>query len=352
MKKTIIISIIVIIIALIVYRLVSVYSSNEVKKETQASQTDVAVNIAIAKIMPYEKTLNLVGTLSTDKELNISAETQGKITYLNCEVGQYKQQGSVIATIDDKLKVLAVESAKINLDKTNKDLARIKTLFEGGTSTEQELDNAKTTYEAAVNSLEQAEKQLTYTKILAPINGTITEKKCEIGAYVNAGSAIGYIVNISKLKVKINVSESSVYLLKIGDNTEITSDVYPGVIFSGNISYISPTGDVSHNYPVEVELDNSGKHPLKAGTFVNVKIDIPSSGNKLFIPRETLQGSIKDAQIYVAENNIAKLKKIVIGSQNNDYLEVLSGLNEGEQVITSGQVNLSDNKPIKIINNK
>jgi membrane fusion protein, multidrug efflux system len=351
MKKTIIISIIVIIIALIVYRLVSVYSSNSTKKETVAAQTDVAVNVSTAKMMPSEKTLNLVGTLSTDKELNISAETQGKITYLNCEVGQNKQKGSVIATIDDKLKILAVESAKINLNKAKKDIERIKILFEGGTSTEQELDNAKTNYETAVNSLEQAEKQLTYTKILAPINGIITQKLSEVGAYVSSGSAIGYIVNISKLKVKINVSESSVYLLNVGDNTDITTDVYSGITFSGKISYISPTGDESHNYPVEVEIDNSSKHPLKAGTFVNIKIDIPSSGNKLFIPREALQGSVKDAQIYVAENNIAKLKKIVIGSQNNDYLEVLSGLNEGEQVITSGQVNLSDNKPIKIINN-
>jgi RND family efflux transporter MFP subunit len=351
MKKTIIISILLIIIAFIVYRLISVYSSNSVKKEAQVTQTDVAVNVSTVKMMSSEKTLNLVGTLNTDKELNISAETQGKITYLNCEVGQYKKQGSVIATIDDKLKVLAVESAKINLNKAKKDLERIKILFDGGTSTEQELDNAKTNYEVAVNSLEQAEKQLTYTKILAPINGIITQKLSEVGAYLNSGSAIGYIVNISKLKVKINVSESSVYLLKIGNYVEITSDVYAGITFNGKISYIGPKGDESHNYPVEVEIENNSKYPLKAGTFVNVNIVISSSGNKLFIPREALQGSIKDAQIYVAENNIAKLKKIVIGSQNNDYLEVLSGLNEGEQVITSGQVNLSDNKPIKIINN-
>lgn len=351
MKKTIIISIIVIIIAIIVYRLVSIYSSNSSKNETFATQTDVAVNVSSAKMMSSDRTLNLVGILNTYKELNISAETQGKITYLNCEVGQYKQQGSVIATIDDKLKVLAVESSKINLNKAKKDLERIKILFDGGTSTEQELDNAKTNYETAVNSLEQAEKQLTYTKILAPISGTIIEKKCEVGAYVNAGSAIGYIVNISKLKVKINVSESSIYLLKIGDNTEITSEVYTGVTFPGNISYIGPKGDESHNYPVEIEIENSSRYPLKAGTFVNVKIEIPSSGNKLFIPREALQGSVKDAQIYVVENNIAKLRKIIIGSQNNDYIEVLSGLSEGEQVIISGQVNLSDNKPIKIINN-
>jgi len=71
----------------------------------------------------------------------------------------------------------------------------------------------------------------------------------------------------------------------------------------------------------------------------------------LFIPSEALQGSIKDAMVDVAENGKAKLKKIVVGMQNNDELEVLSGLSEGEHVITNGQVNLTDDKPVKIINN-
>jgi RND family efflux transporter MFP subunit len=322
------------------------------QKENQSVQTEIAVSVAEVKMMSSEKSFNLVGILSTDKELNISAETQGKITSLYCEIGQYKQKGSLIATIDDRLKALAVESAKINLDKAKKDLERIKILYAGGTSTEQELDNSITSYDMAQNQLDQAEKQLSYTKVLAPISGTITKKLSEEGTYLNTGTAIAYIVNISKLKVKINVSETVVYLLKLGDKTSITTDIYPGEIFTGKISYISPSGDDSHNYPVEVEIGNNASHPLKAGTFVNVLIDIPSLGNKLFIPREALQGSVKDAEVYIAENGVAKLKRIVIGTQNNEYLEVLSGLNEGEQVIINGQINLTDNKPIKIINNK
>ncbi len=110
-------------------------------------------------------------------------------------------------------------------------------------------------------------------------------------------------------------------------------------------------GDDSHNYPVEVEIVNSAKNPLKGGTFVNVEVTVGSGSEGLFIPREALQGSIKDAKVYVSENGKAILKDVVIGRESNEFLEVSSGLNQGEKVIVSGQVNLTNNKPIKIITN-
>jgi membrane fusion protein, multidrug efflux system len=350
MKKIIIISVALILVVLAVLRLKATHDKNSSQKGAQLSLNVVSVNTAIVKRISNEGSLSLVGTLSTDKEISIAAEAQGRIISLNCETGQYKEKGSVIAQIDDKMKQLTLQSAKITLDKAKKDFARTESLYKGGTSSEQELDNARTTYENAKNQVEQAEKQLAYTKVLAPISGIITVKSAEAGSYVNIGSPVVQLVNVSKLKVKINVSETVAYSLKKGDMTNITADVFPGATFSGRISYVSPSGDASHNYPVEVEISNNTKHPLKAGTFVNVKIDLPSSGMGLYIPRQSLLGSITNASVYVAENGIAKLRKITVGSQNNEYLEVISGLNENETVVTSGQINLTEGKPIKIIN--
>ena len=70
----------------------------------------------------------------------------------------------------------------------------------------------------------------------------------------------------------------------------------------------------------------------------------------MYIPRESLLGSITDAEVYVAENNKAILKKIVVGNGNDKYIKVISGLNEGDKVIINGQINLSENKAIKIVN--
>ena len=85
-------------------------------------------------------------------------------------------------------------------------------------------------------------------------------------------------------------------------------------------------------------------------TFANVIIKLPVGAEELYIPRESLLGSITDAEVYVAENNKAILKKIVVGNGNDKYIKVISGLNEGDKVIINGQINLSENKAIKIVN--
>jgi len=350
MKRTIIIIVIVALVILAFFRLKATHDKINLQKESLVNVNYVSVNVADVKRMAADRTLSLVGTLATDNQLNIAAETEGKLVSFNCETGQSKEKGAVIGVIDDKIKKLAVQSAKINADKAQKDLNRIEKLYKGGTSSEQELDNARTAYDNAKNQLEQAEKQLAYTKILAPISGVITQKLVEEGAYINKGNPVAYIVNISKLKVQLNVSESNVYYLKTGQGVKITTDVYPGVEFDGKISFISPKGDASHNYPVEVEIKNNSRHQLKAGTFVNVLIQVSGASNELYIPREALLGSVQDASVYVAQNDKVVIRKIVVGRQTNESLEVKSGLSEGEKVVTNGQVNLSDNKQIKIIN--
>ena len=229
-------------------------------------------------------------------------------------------------------------------------MERNKNLFNGGSLNEQQLDDAQNTYNDAVIQLEQAEKELANATIKSPISGVITKKQVEEGEYINIGSPIVTIVDISKLKIKLNVSEANIYQLKLNDKATITTDVYPGVVFEGNISFISSQGDDSHNYPVEIVISNNSKYPLKSGTFANVMIKLPMAVEALYIPRESLLGSITEASVYIAENNKAILKKVVVGNGNDKYIKVISGLKEGDKVIVNGQINLSDNKAIKIIN--
>jgi membrane fusion protein, multidrug efflux system len=351
MKKPIIYAIVTIVIVLAAFRLIS--NRNRIVSQNENLTADfVTVSIANVEKKASSFTINFTGTLYPYKELDIPAEIIGKITSLNYELGQYFPKGGVIATIEDKIKKLTYESAKMDADRLKKDFERTENLYKGGTSSEQEYELARTSYETAKNRFEEAEKQLSYTKITAPIAGTITKKIVEEGKYVKDGEPVASIADVSRLIVKVNVSESSVYDLHKGDKAKITTDIYPGITFKGKISFVSPRGDDTHNYPVEIEIVNSVKYPLKAGTFVNVEVGVGSSNAALYIPREALQGSIKDAKVYIASNGKALLKNIVIGRGGNESLEVVSGLTENDKVIVSGQVNLTDNKSIKIIDNK
>lgn len=352
MKKIIIIVIAVAVLSLIAWRLVSNQEKINAKKDISTDLPYVSVEVSPVEKMSLSDSLQLLGSLDAYSEINITAQSSGIITALNAELGQSKSKGNIIATIDNKLKQLAVQTARISVAKLKKDLERYENLYEGGTVTEQQLNEAQNLYDNAEIQLEQAEKQLADATITSPINGVITKKSVEQGEYINMGSPVATIIDVSKLKVKLNVSETNVYLLKLGDKAFITTDVYPGATFEGNISFISPKGDESHNYPVEIEIANNKEYPLKAGTFVSVMIDLPPRAEALYIPREALQGSVTDAAVYIAENDKAVLRNIVAGSGNDKYIQVISGLKVGEKIIITGQVNLTDGKAIKITNSK
>jgi len=350
MKKIIIIVVILTILALIVFRLSTNYKKINATKDVSTDLEYVSVNVSPVLKMSINDSLQLTGYMEAFSKIDVAADAQGTITSLNAALGQEKSKGSIIATIDDKLKKLAVQTASISVAKLKKDLERNNNLYIGGTITEQQLNDAQNSYDNAEIQLEQAEKQLSYATIKSPISGVITKKQVEEGEYINIGSPIVTIIDISRLRIKLNVSESNVYQFKLNDKATITTAVYPGITFEGTISFISSQGDDSHNYPVEIVIPNNSKYPLKSGTFAKAMIKLPVEAEAAYIPRESLLGSITDAEVYVAENNKAILKKIVVGNGNDQFIKVISGLKEGEEVIINGQINLSENKAIKIEN--
>lgn len=349
--KNRIISIIIIVIVLIGVGFMLKRSHEKINAgKANLISSEIVVSVAEVGETSTGTTLSLTGTLNPYTEVVVSAQTAGQITSLNAELGQSKTKGSVIATIDNRIKELSVQTAQLNADKQKRDLARYESLFQGGTITQQQMDDAKMANINAQIQLEQAKKQLADANITAPISGVITEKSIEKGAFVNMGSPVVRLLDISRLKIRMNVSESNVYKLSLGDKAEVTCEAFPGKSFSGKISYVASKGDDSHNYPVEVVISNNGK--LKAGTFANVVINLPGKGSSLSIPREALLGSSKNAKVYVVKDGKAQTRDITVTGGNEKVLFVSNGLAKGEQVVTAGQINLIDGISVSIAPNK
>lgn len=348
-KKSILIAVVILAVALIVIKLIINKSTIDKNKQTRENvTTTVTVKPVIKK--EQNSTLSLTGVTAAKQEVTLKAETAGQITAINFNLGDYVNQGKILVEIDGKLSELAVESAQLNLNKLEDEYNKTKNLYSGKATSETKLRDAKNDYEKAKVTLEQTKKQFGFTRIMATQNGYILSKFVEKGSYVAPGVPIVSLVDVSQLKVTVNVSESDVYSLRTGQSVKITSSVYPGVVFDGKITFVSQQGDKAHNYPIEITLNNKSAKPLKAGTFVNVDFNFPAEKSKLLIPREALIGSIKNAKVYVVNNNTAKQVSIVIGRDLGNYLEVLNGLNEGDKVVTTGQINLSDGLAVSIIN--
>jgi len=341
-KVIITITIIMAIIIIIVMKLVSNKKEIDSRKEVIVTTTNIAVTVAEVRFQSPENMVSIVGTTEANREVKVASKSTGEITEINFKLGDYVSQGSVLARVDDTYTLFALENASINHNKYKEDIRRYETLRANDAVSEIQLRDIQIAYESSKVQLEQVRRQLEDTYIRAPFGGYITEKDIELGKFVNVSAPIASIADISELKVMLSATEANAYLLQKGQQVTVTTQIYPGVTFAGRIAHISPQGDNIHSYPVEISLPNSTQHPLKAGTYVNVSIDMGKMQPILCIPRDAIVSSVKDPAVYRIDGNIAKLVKITTGKDYENFIEVLQGLQEGDQVVVNGQINLMD----------
>lgn len=348
-KSLIIVAIVVVIFGAIVWKLASNKREIDSRKEVKISDDKIAVTVASAQLREISTQLELVGLAEPNKEVVVASESAGSIVQIAFKLGDFVTKGTILAKVDDTYKHLAFETAQLNYNKYKEDYERFQMLRKGDAVSEEQLRVMKIGFENAAIQLKNTKKQLDDTKIVAPFSGVITSKISELGAYVNAGTSIAGIADIAQLKIKLAVSESNVYQLHQGQEVTISTNIYPGVTYLGTISSISPQGSSAHTFPVEIVIANSSKNPLKAGTYVNARVDMGNAGKVLMIPRDAIVSSVKDPSVYVVNGETVKLVKIYTGQDHSSYLEVTSGINEGDQVVTNGQINLTDGSSISII---
>jgi len=319
---------------------------DEKNKPVVVSNAAIPVTVVEVTEDTVSQSLLKTGNLIPFRETSIMATSQGQVLKVNYELGSHVSQGATLIQIDNKLNELALQATQLNIEKLKKDVTRYNTLYAGNATTELQLNQTKYDYESAVNKAEQIRKQILDATVKAPISGRIVKKDIEVGEFVNAGTVLGTILDVSRLKVQVMVNEKDVYQLREGQKVKVSADVLSGKVYAGQVSYIAPRGNDEHSYPVEITVSNAG--PLKAGTFVNVDFSQKSNERSLQIPRIALVESVKNPYVYVVNQNKALQRKITIGRELGDNIEVLGGLQSGDQVVTTGQLNLTDGKAVQI----
>jgi len=325
---------------------------NEKNKPVDRSEIPVAVSVTEIKPLPMSGDVLLPAVLEPKDQSTVSIGTSGKLESLRIELGTRVSKGQVIGTIDTKVKQVDLKSRELTVSKLKLDYERNKELLKGNAISENAVTEAKYNYETKQLEVSQLKQQIADANIIAPISGIITDKKMMPGEYVNMGSPIATIVDVSQLKTVVYVNEREVYKLKMKQNATITSDVFPGKKFAGQVSYISPQGDENHNYKIEVLLSKSGVSELKAGTYVRVSFDMQNEGDVLQVPKKALVAGTKNPYVYVAENNKAVKRQLVLGRELGENIEVLGGLQTGEKVITDGQINVVNGSNVQVTTTK
>lgn len=349
--KRVIITIISVAVVLggIVYLLKSNKKKNEeITAAAAVTNETVAVRVDTVSSRMVDLAYIANGTFMPKQEVTVSAETPGRVVRVLVNEGSSVSAGQTLAVVEgDKLNV-NVANAQANYDNALQNVQRFESAFSTGGVTQQQLDQAKLQFENAKNNLRSAKLTAGDVTIKTSVAGIVNSRKIEPGTYVSPGTAAFDIVNVSSVKLRVNVDEKNVATLRVGQTVNLEVSVYPDKSYAGRITFIAPKSDGSLNFPVEIEVANPGNE-LRAGMYGTAKFGGEAMANVLVVPRTAFVGSVSDNKVFVVKNGKAVSANVSSGRNFGDYIEVLSGLNAGDQVIVSGQINVFDQTPISII---
>ena len=353
MKKNIItIAVIIGALGLIAFTLNKNKTENKAKTDIVAEK-NAAISVKTAQVKTDEVSLDFLanGNFEPIQELTFSAEKSGKVISVLVKEGDYVNVGQTLVIVRSDVINVNAQTAKAAYDNAKSDYDRYENAFKSGGVTKQQLDQAKLALTNAGSNLKQANINVGDTKVKAPIKGFINKKHIEPGSILTGmpATAMFDIVNVSKLKLKVTVNESQVTSLKLGNTINVTSSVFPDKTFAGKITFIAAKADESLNFPVELEIENSGKNNLKAGMYGTANFGSKQKQLLKVVPRNAFVGSVSSNEVFVVENGIAKLKKVTPGRILGELVEIVDGLSDGDTVIVTGQINLQDGNAVEII---
>ena len=336
------------VIALIAYVLTNNKKKNE-EETSLVSAKNAAVAVRIDTVRTQQVATDFIanGNFEPAQTLEFSAESAGRVRRVLVDEGSTVRIGQVLAVIEgDKLSV-DVQSANAGYQTALADMQRYENAFKTGGVTKQQVDQARLALSNAKSRLDQARISFGDATIKSSINGIVNKRMVEPGSVVASGTPLFQLVNVSKLKLRVTVNENQIAPLKVGSAVQVKASVFPDKEFSGKITFIAPVADETLNFPIEIEINNTG-NLIKAGMYGTAVFGTSEAQQPALrvIPRNAFVGSVNSNQVFTVKDSVAKLTKIVAGRVFGDKVEVLDGLQDGEIVVTSGQINLTDGTKI------
>ena len=275
---------------------------------------------------------------------NVVPQAGNRITKVNVEIGDFVRKGQVLAEMD-KATLL---QAKLKLANDSTELARLKTLYEQGGLSRSDYDAVVLAYNVSKTSYDNLVEN---TVLRSPINGVVTARNYDKGDMYTMTAPIYVVQQITPVKLLVGISETDYSKVTKGDKVDITVDALPGAHFAGKVSRIYPVIDpASHTFTAEVIVPNEDKI-LRPGMFARVKVTFGIRRSVVLpdIAVVKLQGS-GQRSVYLAQpDSTVKTSVVTLGSHIGDEYEILSGVEEGDLVVTKGQTALRDGIKVEIL---
>lgn len=304
--------------------------------------------------------LSVTGTVVSDAVARPSSKTGGLLTAVTISDGDDVRRGQVIARVDATELAAAEAEAQAGLAKARRDLERVEALFGDSVATRTQRDDAATGVEVVERQLERIRFNRSQNTIVAPISGRVVRKLANAGETVGPGQPVAVIqgTTAGDWRVRVGLTDAQWAGTRVGQAAEVRFDAYPGRSFAARLAERATAADPqSATFPVELKLR---KQPpsLAAGLLANVALAQPTSASTadgevaaapLYLPVAAL-GRVngKRAEVFTVDGGAARAREVLLGTLRGGRVEVLSGVDVGEEVVTTGVAWLRDGDAVRV----
>ena len=319
-------------------------SSNSKSEEAAAAQAEAKPQVKIAQVhsqsIPQVETYS--ATVESDVKNNIAPNAPLRIERVLVDVGDVVRRGQVVVQLDAS----NLRQLKLQIDNMKVEYNRTSALYEVGGASKAEYDNVK----MQLDVLETQYRQLVQnTQLTAPISGVVTARNYDNGD-MYGGQPVLTIEQTNPVKLIVNISEVNYSKMHRGMPVDLELDAYPGEAFTGTVTIVYPSIDATtHTFPVEITINNQSQK-VRPGMFARATVNFGDEQHVL-VPDVAVVKQIGagDRYVYVYKDGKVSYNKVELGRQIGDKYEILSGVRDGDQVVTAGQTKLANGREVEVI---
>lgn len=315
--------------------------------------TSVSSHKAMEQIWPNE--LRAVGSIEPVQGVLLESEAAGVVDAINFINGQNVKKGDVLVQLDVQVEEAQLRAAKADAQLAELEFARAKRLRESGNAPQSDLDRAIADLDRAMAEVENIEAIIDRKTIRAPFDGTLGIRQINLGQYVPIGAPLVTLQAYEQVYVKFTLPQQALAQVVSGLPVSLESDAYPGRSFEGKITALSPQVDpVTRTIEIQGTLENPDG-ALRAGLFVKVTVKLPDSDTVIAVPATAIVHAPYGNSIFVVEameeGKLKAVQKFIrTGRSLGDFIEVSSGIEVGDEVVSAGSFKLFNGAPISIQN--
>lgn len=295
-----------------------------------------------------EERVAVVGTLAANESVDIKSELDGPIEEIGFEEGQHVDEGDVLFRIDRSKLEASLTEAEANLKLAEATLGRYAALAESRAVSRQEVDQARTTFEARLATVALMRAHLQDATVVAPFAGLMGSRLVSIGQYVAKGQALAFLVDTDPMKVAFDVSERFLSRVAEGQGLAVRVAAYPDEDFHGAVYFVDPqVNPDTRTVLVKARLPNHDGR-LRSGMFANLELILQVRAQAVVIPESALLLAGEQASVFVVQEGKAQPRIVSPGVRLAGALEIREGLAPGELVVIEGTQKLSPGVPVEV----